>query len=335
MKILTKSLRNRILKLQSDFLRQNILKNKIFHIDITPFLKVILKRVKKGGYMKKISFLLLTLFVLPCICLFAGCGETFDYTVKAGESIQSVIDAAETGKSILIKAGTYNEQITISNKKLTIMGEDGTIISGPEDYSNLTLWERETGDTTGHSSQGMYGIVRILAGADVTIKKLTIKSELARTDSVDNNAGRSAGVFVANSRLEMMDVKVSGFRLKNEKFGIQTGYGLYVGGANASTIIIDKCEFVGFQKGGVYALTTNSDVTVKNSTIQGAGDTDLIAQNGICACGKVAIQNNTFKNLKYLPDGTSACAILLKSSVNQDNITGNKFENVQVQKDVY
>jgi nitrous oxidase accessory protein NosD len=51
--------------------------------------------------------------------------------VKAGESIQAAIDASSPGDTIILKAGaTYNENLTITTDKLTIIG-NGALLKPP------------------------------------------------------------------------------------------------------------------------------------------------------------------------------------------------------------
>ncbi|KAH8590143.1 pectin lyase fold/virulence factor [Bisporella sp. PMI_857] len=52
-------------------------------------------------------------------------------TVKPGQKIQAAIDAAKPGATILVKAGTYAEQLTIKIDGITLVGEKGTVIVPP------------------------------------------------------------------------------------------------------------------------------------------------------------------------------------------------------------
>ena len=56
----------------------------------------------------------------------AGAGNCFT-------SIQAAVDAANDGDRISIRAGRYIEQITISDKDLTLLGQSGAVIEAPPD----------------------------------------------------------------------------------------------------------------------------------------------------------------------------------------------------------
>ena len=74
--------------------------------------------------------------------------------------IQGAINNASSGDSILVSAGTYNENQIVINKRLKVIGEgaDTTIIDG----SNATLTET--------------GLVRIIANGDVEFKGFTVRN---------------------------------------------------------------------------------------------------------------------------------------------------------------
>jgi hypothetical protein len=51
--------------------------------------------------------------------------------VNPGDSIQAAVNAAASGDTINIHAGVYEEQIVISNKNLSLVGEEGAILKAP------------------------------------------------------------------------------------------------------------------------------------------------------------------------------------------------------------
>ena len=52
-------------------------------------------------------------------------------TVQPGQSIQAALDAAQSGTTIVVKAGTYAEQLTITKDGTTLVGQKGTILVPP------------------------------------------------------------------------------------------------------------------------------------------------------------------------------------------------------------
>jgi parallel beta-helix repeat protein len=53
------------------------------------------------------------------------------YHVTQGQSIQAIIDKAHVGDKIIVEAGTYAEQLTISTDGLTLEGHDAKIVPPP------------------------------------------------------------------------------------------------------------------------------------------------------------------------------------------------------------
>jgi parallel beta-helix repeat protein len=56
----------------------------------------------------------------------AGCASGTTHYVNPGESIQTAVDVADPGDTIIVRDGTYVENVNV-NKRLTIQSENGTI----------------------------------------------------------------------------------------------------------------------------------------------------------------------------------------------------------------
>jgi parallel beta-helix repeat protein len=73
-----------------------------------------------------VAFLLVSLILLPAIATVKPAQASRTLTVPGSYStIQQAIDAAEDGDTILVRKGTYNEQLVI-NKQVVLRGEDKT-----------------------------------------------------------------------------------------------------------------------------------------------------------------------------------------------------------------
>src|ERR1051325_716938 len=78
---------------------------------------------------------------------------------KCFSSIQAAVDAAKDGDRIVIRAGTYVEQISILDKDLSLIGQPGLVIQAPHAMQD-----------TLSAVAGVEGRPIILvAGADVTL----------------------------------------------------------------------------------------------------------------------------------------------------------------------
>ena len=55
-----------------------------------------------------------------------------DFELSVGQSIQSAIDAAKPGATIVVKAGYYKEQLTIKTDGIALVGQKGTVLLPPK-----------------------------------------------------------------------------------------------------------------------------------------------------------------------------------------------------------
>jgi nitrous oxidase accessory protein NosD len=78
--------------------------------------------------MRNIISRALALVISLCVVVHATSGST---RVKAGHSIQSAIDAAKPGDRIVVEAGEYHEQLTISKNGLQLVAKKGVILLPP------------------------------------------------------------------------------------------------------------------------------------------------------------------------------------------------------------
>jgi len=58
-------------------------------------------------------------------------GSAASLNVNPGDSIQAAVNAAASGDTIQIRTGVYEEQILVSNKDLSLVGEEGAILKAP------------------------------------------------------------------------------------------------------------------------------------------------------------------------------------------------------------
>jgi parallel beta-helix repeat protein len=180
-------------------------------------------------------------------------------------TIQSAVDAAVSGDTVLVARGVYREQVTISSRlvglKLLSAGGFRTIIQAPTTF----------GDGSG-------AIVHVNGGTFATIRGFTITGPQGGSESlvfgvlVDNNG--SADV----SFNRIVSIRQNPIAGNQDGVGIQVGQ-FGAGSRGVATIVGNTIE--DYQKGGIVVIGLGSNAEVRSNTIRGAGQTNVIAQNGI------------------------------------------------------
>jgi hypothetical protein len=221
---------------------------------------------------------------LPATLVVGPPGGTF-------ATIGAAVTAAAAGDTILVNPGTYTEQVTVS-KSLTIQGNGaGAIIQAP-----ATL----TADTF-----GLHVLVEVGSGATVNINNMTIEGP---------NPSINAGILVVGgATANVTGTTVAHIHQNQSTFGVQTGFGIEVGGTGAQAVgqvghaTITNCTVTDYQKVGIIIGRSGSSGTISGCTITGVGPTSLIAQNGIQIGPQTApgatVSNTTISGNVYTGSG--------------------------------
>ena len=267
---------------------------------------------------KSILALLLAVLMVASLLPAAALADGTTLTVGANatyKTIGAAVAAASSGDTIYIKNGTYNENVTITGKALTLVGEsqDGVVIK----------FDYETRNTTAiYSGTQCYPIVS--SNSDLTLQDLTIAGPTAQHHGI--------GGVLATAGLTMSNVTVKDIRCTadNAKVcGVQYGRGIMVDGS--SDVSITNCKVIDFQKNAIDVNTTG-EVVINNNIIEGVGSQAIIAQNGIVARkGDVTITNNEISGLSYTADNEwkyGSVGVYPLEGVTALTITGNTINAV-------
>ena len=231
-------------------------------------------------------------------------------TLKVGGSgaystIQSAVNAASSGDTIQIAAGTYNEDVDTKGKDLSLIGAGSAkvTINASGNDSAITVDQGESvyleGVTLTGSDQGVNVVASTFEGADIEIYGMTGDSAgggflISKGAAVDVSDCLVRGISVGNSAyggavfLSESTASFSSCTFKNNDS--YQGGGLYV---TASTIELTDCIIKGNSstlKGGGLQLRQGSDATLLRTEVsanesddQGGGvnieDSDLSCQN--------------------------------------------------------
>jgi hypothetical protein len=197
-------------------------------------------------------------------------GPATDFGVDSFATIQGAVNAASPGDTVLVYAGNYTEQVTIS-KNLTLTGE------------NTATTVLHTPATLSPRIGGTFTLVQVDTSAVVNMSGLTISGPYAPTNACADPV--YYGIFVVGGAdLNLHDAAVTNIQLTPASLhGCQTGIAVRAGSmalGQTATLTVDNMAISGYQKSAIIVDNTGSSGTITNNTITGLGP-DNIGANAI------------------------------------------------------
>ncbi len=248
-------------------------------------------------------------------------GSTTSYA-----TIQAAVDAAATGATITVDAGTYSENVVIA-KTLTLRGAE----AGVDGRSNTRVGSPET-ILNGHlNSDNSRSASFTIAANNVTIDGFTVQGNTSQGDTgagivispskfgthilnniVQNNV---SGLFLANgSTITPAVIQYNLFR-NNNNAGSNGGRGIYtdggISGGNIADVVIDSNAFINNRGGSgttgleaaiafeAQATNAQSNITITNNAFDANGKATLFFNTS-----GIVIRNNAITNTLDQYSGT-------------------------------
>lgn len=241
-------------------------------------------------------------------------------------SIQAALDVVADQGVVVVAAGTYVEQLSISkNVDLQGAGAGATIVRGP------SVWQ----PVDSFGGVGRYAIVDVSgAGITANLTGLTVSGPFG-TPSGNGGCGAMFGVRVKEATLNLSDAAVVDVKLEPFDGGSDCGASIQVGSLNdgfTGTANLTNVEVVGYQKNGVRVERSGSTLTVVDSSVTGAGaiGSGGPAQNGILVVdgASATISGSAISDNNYTESTWNAVGLLVDLSagvvVENTTFSGNK-----------
>ncbi len=216
--------------------------------------------------------------------LFVGPGpQGFDTSCSSPgfTSIQGAVNAARTGTTIVVCAGTYAEQVVIGTPNLTIVTQGSATLQP----TTATVNAADT-DT----SQPIVALILVKPGAkNVKISGLTVDGSLIESSAVFgtcNNVGLAGVLYQAGAGGDVSGVlkglKVENFNPTNA--GCGNGLGIFAqagtSGSAHDNLVIQNSKVSGYGKNGITCSDVGTVCRILRNTIT-TSPTSLVAQNGV------------------------------------------------------
>jgi hypothetical protein len=240
-----------------------------------------------------------------------------DSPASAKKTIQAAVNQVDSGGSVLVAAGSYPEQVTIT-KTLSLTGTAGA--AGPTILAPATLPPASNPDSA---------IVKISgAGVNAELTGFTVMGPgPAGCGSI------LAGIFVRDDAYahihhnRILDIR------DNPLSGCQNGIGILIGRtalSSSGAATLNDNLVAGYQKAGIVVSYGSSSAAITGNTVRGIGPTSLIAQNGIqvSSGATAAISGNTIDAHSYTPFSYISTGVLLYGA--DADTTGNTISEAQV-----
>ncbi|MGH9572729.1 MAG: right-handed parallel beta-helix repeat-containing protein [Candidatus Acidiferrales bacterium] len=261
---------------------------------------------------------------IPVAAVMPGAAEAANQVVVGTKSatcnaqyptIQAGVDAAAPGGTVRICPGVYKEQVTIA-KAVTLRGENAVVIEPA----------RVTANATGTASgQPIAAIVLVKDTTDVDIDNVIVDGT---NNGITGCSPDLVGLFYQNASGEVNHVAVRNVMLNPSLNGCQSGDAILVqsGGGEMSVVNVQNSSIHDYQKNGITANESGTQVQIDHNVITGIGPTTGAVQNGIQigfgATGSITkntIANNVWSTCTSLQscDNTATGILVFQS----DNVT--------------
>ncbi len=256
--------------------------------------------------------------------------QSFHCGYDAFPTIQAAVDAVAPNGTVEVAAGTYQEQIKISQPMtLTGAGQGNTFIDLP--VAPATTASVRT------KSPLVYGI-DVNGTTGVTISNVTLDGQSA-TNGVDGCGDGFAGVTFQDASGTVQDTTLTGWTPESGA-GCGSGKGIQVETDSAGTaaVNVENSTVTGYGKAGIYAAGQGAALTATGDTVTGA-PTSQVAANGIEVVYGAAgtLSGNTVTGNQYTgtvsatdPQADYAAGVLLYDAGGAPSVSGNTLTDDQV-----
>jgi len=248
-------------------------------------------------------------------------------------TITYALTQAPPGATIVVAAGTYPEQISITEDVSIIGRAPGRVILEPPSVVQ--------NDVSTDGSVPQFAIVDVHDPtgplSNVSLENLVINGSTAGASSFNSCANNFPGIYFHNASGVLRNDTITGMQMAQDLFGCQTGKGVGVlvgtDTGNTATVTMARVTVRQYQKNGVECIDPGTTCIIEHSTVTGIGPTPLTAQNGVEIWGVGALNfmyNKVSRDSYSGPSGPAQAAGLLILNAGSVEVRFNKISSNDV-----
>lgn len=225
-------------------------------------------------------------------------------------TIQAAVNAAKPGDIIRICAGTYDEQVVIQTE-LILEADNGVVVKPVAVSANAT----------GPTGDSIAAIILAQNSANVQLEGFIVDGS---ANAIVECSPRLIGILYQDASGIVSHNEVRHMRLGSGLDGCQSGNAMEVesSGSGHANVTITNNTVDTYQKNGITANESGTQVSINGNTVTGVGPTVGAAQNGIQigygAQGTItgnSVANNVYSPCNSASDcPTNAAGILIYQS---------------------
>lgn len=215
-----------------------------------------------------------TLYVSPTGL--AGKADT-SCSKAAYSSIQSAVNAAGSGYTVVVCAGTYHEQVTVSTSNLTIKGSGTSSMIDPTTGSPTSVSDLDSG-------QPIVAIVDVTAGTTGTNLMHLVADGSGLSPSFGDCSKDFVGILYQGASGMLSASTARNIALPSGLGGCQDGLAVFVqaGPSGTANVSMRNVTVSSYDKNGVTCVDAGTTCSLNQITATGAGPSSTVgAQNGV------------------------------------------------------
>lgn len=256
--------------------------------------------MKKFFPFQMLAFLILSLYSSPASAQAVSANATPNIIVAKDKAlcptatyttIQSAVNAAKPGDIIRICAGTYDEQVLIQTE-LVLEADNGVVVKPVAISANAT----------GPTGDAIAAVIVAQNSANVQLEGFSVDGS---ANGIPECSPRLVGILYQDASGIVSHNEIRHMRLASSRDGWQSVNAIEVesSASGHASVTITNNTVDTYQKNGITANETGTQVSINGNTVTGVGPTVGAAQNGIQIGygAQGTITSNSIANNVYSP----------------------------------